>query len=207
MPFEILRGTMKSFYWTMELYDHILITVWKWYLCFFFVFVCLFYFLHLMILKQMTDFIESYEKIWVRCCQLVFFISSSLHVSLIFSSTFSSISYSYFSIRPVLHCDFSVYCIFSISMANFVQVCVPWRARTGQAVSRSHNREDLACQGHKVGATPPPPPLQLPLALHPAASILLTCLLSLSSLLPLRLVVLQFPCLSVMFQYTKGLKL
>lgn len=83
-----------------------------------------------------------------------------------------------------------------------LQMCVPWRAKTGSAVSKNHSREDWEGRECKYGVTLPPP-----FALCPADLVLSSLLLSLSSSAPLKLDVLQFPCFSEIFTQTNGLKL
>lgn len=77
---------------------------------------------------------------------------------------------------------------------------VPWRSRTGWAVSRTHRREDSGPPGCRWGATPPPPPW----APAPAAVTFSHSPLSLSSSAPLQLDVLQFPSSSEVVEQTNG---
>lgn len=78
---------------------------------------------------------------------------------------------------------------------------VPWRARSGRAVSKTHRTEDSAPPECKWGATPPPPPW----ALAPSALVSSHSVLSLSSSAPLQLDVLQFPSFSEMVEQSNGL--
>lgn len=80
---------------------------------------------------------------------------------------------------------------------------VPWRARTGWDVSKSHRREDSALLVCKWGVTPLPPPS----ALAPAARAFSRSLLSLSSSAPSQLDVLQFRGFSEIVEQTNGLNL
>lgn len=90
-------------------------------------------------------------------------------------------------------------CMF-VSTGIALRMHVPWRARTGWDVSKTHKGEDWAPLECKWRVTPPPPLW----ALAPAALAFSHSVLSPSSSAPLQLDVLQFPCFSEIVERRNG---